>query len=123
MVQIDVTRPDGKTFMIYNSPLPSSTQSGIASNLTEFCSRVFSTDESIMDNLQTYRGQFNYSPDISSPQKMIFSQQDEEVVLNGGASYLMLRTTFGAEDKVENTKVILGEGSSVLWGLMICVGT
>ena len=42
VVQIDVTRPDGKTFMIYNSPLPSSTQSGIASNLTEFCSRVFS---------------------------------------------------------------------------------
>lgn len=115
VVQIDVTRPDGMTFMIYNSPLPSSTLSGIASNLTEFCSRVFSTDESIMDNLETYRGQFNYSPDISSPQKMLFSQQDEEAVLNGEYLFNVTYYLFGAEDKVENTKVILG---GKVFGLM-----
>ena len=84
VIQVDVTRPDGESFMIYNSPLPSSTiSSESTSNLNEYCSRIFSTDESIRDNLQAYTGLFDYSPDLSSPQKMIFSSLDEEVVLKG----------------------------------------
>ncbi|MGH9983915.1 MAG: hypothetical protein ACRD8W_08160, partial [Nitrososphaeraceae archaeon] len=48
VIQVDVSRPDGESFMIYNSPLPSSAISSEGtSNLTEYCSRIFSTDESI----------------------------------------------------------------------------
>ena len=83
VVQVDVTRPDGENFMIYNSALPSSTISESSSNLIEYCSRIFSTDESIRDNLQAYTELFDYSPDLSSPQTMIFSQLDEETVLKG----------------------------------------
>jgi peptide/nickel transport system permease protein len=108
VVQIDVSRPDGETFMIYNSALPSSTISPSTSNLTEFCSRIFSTDESIKDNLQSYSGLFDYNPDLSSPQKMIFSQLDEEVVLKGKYTFNVTYYLFGTEDKVEDTKVILG---------------
>lgn len=116
VIQVDVTRPDGESFMIYNSPLPSSAiSSESSSNLNEYCSRIFSTDESIRDNLQAYTGLFDYSPDLSSPQKMIFSRLDEEAVLKGQYLFNITYYLFGAEDKVENTKVILG---GKVYGLM-----
>ena len=115
VIQVDVTRPDGESFMIYNSPLPSSTLSDNLSNLTEYCSRIFSTDESIRDNLQAYTGLFDYSPDLSSPQKMIFSQLDKDAVLKGKYLFNVTYYLFDPEDKVENTKVILG---GRVYGLM-----
>ena len=115
VIQVDVTRPDGESFMIYNSPLPSSTLSDNLSNLTEYCSRIFSTDESIRDNLQAYTGLFDYSPDFSSPQKMIFSQLDKDAVLRGKYLFNVTYYLFEPEDKVENTKVILG---GRVYGLM-----
>ena len=115
VIQVDVTRPDGESFMIYNSPLPSSTLSDNLSNLTEYCSRIFSTDESIRDNLQAYTGLFDYSPDLSSPQKMIFSQLDKDAVLKGNYLFNVTYYLFVPEDKVENTKVILG---GRVYGLM-----
>jgi peptide/nickel transport system permease protein len=116
VTQVDVTRPDGESLMIFNSPLPSSAVSSESkSNLTEYCSSIFSTDESIRDNLQAYTGLFDYRPDLSSPQKMIFSQFDEEVVLKGKYLFNITYYLFGTEDKVENTKVILG---GKVYGLM-----
>jgi peptide/nickel transport system permease protein len=115
VIQVDVTRPDGESFMIYNSPLPSSTLSDNLANLTEFCSRIFSTDESIRDNLQAYTGLFDYSPDLSSPQKMIFSQLDNDAVLRGKYLFNVTYYLFDPGDKVENTKVILG---GRVYGLM-----
>jgi peptide/nickel transport system permease protein len=115
VIQVDVTRPDGETFMIYNSPLPSSVISESTSNLTEYCSRIFSTDESIKDNLRAYTGLFGYSPDLSSSQEMIFSQLDEEVVLKGKYLFNVTYYLFGTVDKVENTKIILG---GKVYGLM-----
>ena len=115
VIQVDVTRPDGESFMIYNSPLPSSTLSDNLSNLAEYCSRIFSTDESIRDNLQAYTGLFDYSPDLSSPQKMIFSQLDKDAVLRGKYLFNVTYYLFDPEDKVENTKVILG---GRVYGLM-----
>lgn len=115
VIQVDVTRPDGESFMIYNSPLPSSAISESTSNLTEYCSRIFSTDESVRDNLQAYTGLFDYSPDLSSPQKMIFSKLGGEVVLKGTYLFNITYYLFGTEDKVENTKAILG---GRVYGLM-----
>jgi peptide/nickel transport system permease protein len=115
VIQVDVTRPDGESFMIYNSPLPSSAISESTSNLTEYCSRIFSTDESIRDNLQAYTGLFDYSPDLSSPQKIIFSKFDGEEVLKGKYLFNITYYLFGTEDKAENTKVILG---GRVYGLM-----
>ena len=83
--------------------------------MTEYCSRIFSTDESIRDNLQAYTGLFDYSPDLSSPQKMIFSQLDKDAVLRGKYLFNVTYYLFDPEDKVENTKVILG---GRVYGLM-----
>jgi peptide/nickel transport system permease protein len=115
VIQVDITRPDGKSFMIYNSPLPSAAQSEDTSGLTEYCSRIFSTDDSIRDNLQLYTNLFDYSPDLSSPQKMIFSQVDEEMVLRGKYQFNITYYLFDTADRVENTKVILG---GKVYGLM-----
>jgi peptide/nickel transport system permease protein len=115
VIQVDVTRPDGETLMIYNSPLPASTISESTSSLNEYCSRIFSTDESIKDNLRAYTTLFDYSPDLSSPQKMIFSQRDEEIVLKGNYQFNITYYLFGTEDRVEDTKVILG---GKVYGLM-----
>jgi peptide/nickel transport system permease protein len=115
VIQMDVTRPDGESFMIYNSPLPSGAQSEDRSSLAEYCSRIFSTDDSIRDNLQLYTNLFDYSPDLSLPQKMIFSQLDEEVVLKGKYQFNITYYLFDTADRVENTKVILG---GKVYGLM-----
>jgi peptide/nickel transport system permease protein len=115
VIQVDVTRPDGESFMIYNSPLPSGAQSEDRSSLAEYCSRIFSTDDSIRDNLQLYTNLFDYSPDLSLPQKMIFSQLDEEVVLRGNYQFNITYYLFDTADRVENTKVILG---GKVYGLM-----
>lgn len=115
VIQVDITRPDGKSFMIYNSPLPSGAQSEDTSSLPEYCSRIFSTDDSITGNLQLYTSLFDYSPDLSSPQKMIFSQLDEEVVLRGQYQFNITYYLFDTADRVENTKVILG---GKVYGLM-----
>lgn len=115
VIQVDVTRPDGETLMIYNSPLPASTISESTSSLNEYCSRIFSTDESIKGNLRAYTTLFDYSPDLSSPQKMIFSQRDEEIVLKGNYQFNITYYLFGTDDGVEDTKVILG---GKVYGLM-----
>jgi peptide/nickel transport system permease protein len=115
VIQVDVTRPDGESLMIYNSPLPASTVSESTSNLNEYCSRIFSTDESIKDNLRTYTSLFDYSPDLSSPQKTIFSQLDEEMVLRGNYQFNITYYLFDTKDSVEDTKVILG---GKVYGLM-----
>jgi peptide/nickel transport system permease protein len=115
VIQVDVIRPDRQTFMVYNSPLPSASITEGTSNLTEYCSRIFSTDESIRDNLQGYANLFNYRPDISSPQKMIFSQLDKEQVLNGRYTFNITYYLFATDDMVVDTKVILG---GKVFGLM-----
>lgn len=114
VVQIDVMRPDGNDFMIYNSPLPSGV-SNDSSGLSEYCSRVFSTDESIRENLEAYVDLFDYDPDISTPQKMIFSRVDEQAVLKGPYLFNVTYYLFNKGDQVKDIEVILG---GRVYGLM-----
>ena len=114
VVQIDVVRPDGNDFMIYNSPLPSAI-SDDSSGVAEYCSRVFSTDESIRDNLQSYVSLFDYEPDISTPQRMVFSRLDEEALLKGAYLFNITYYLFNEEDQVKDTQIVLG---GKVYGLM-----
>jgi peptide/nickel transport system permease protein len=114
VVQIDVVRPDGNVFMIYNSPLPSGVSDN-SSGLDEYCSRVFSTDESIRENLETYVGLFDYGPDVSTPQKMIFSRLDTPEVLKGPYLFNVTYYLFNEGDQITETELILG---GRVYGLM-----
>lgn len=108
VIQIDVARPDdGGSFMIYNSPLPSAISEDPSAS-TEYCSRIFSTDKSISDNLQAYLDLFDYTPDVSAPQKMIFSAVGEDALVKGSYQFNVTYYLFNTIDTVQDTKVILG---------------
>jgi peptide/nickel transport system permease protein len=94
IIEINVTRPDGRVFKIYSSSLPASSSSSLSGsqgnsgnydNVTqnEYSDRIFSTDHSISDNLRDYARIFSYEPDLSNPQIMIFSDVKTKSVLKG----------------------------------------
>jgi peptide/nickel transport system permease protein len=113
VIQIDIVRPDGRDFSIYNSALPPSLTQGSAQN--EFSTRIFSTDISITQNLRSYKNLFSYAQDETLPQVMIFSQIREEKVLRGNYEVKEKFYLFGSSDFVEKSGLILG---GKVYGLM-----
>ncbi|HET7149642.1 MAG TPA: ABC transporter permease, partial [Candidatus Nitrosopolaris sp.] len=106
VLQIDVVRPDGKDFLIYNSALPPSLNEG--SNQNEFSTRIFSTDSLIIQNLRSYKNIYSYVQDESIPQVMIFSQAGAQKVLRGNYEVKEKFYLFGSSDFVEKSGLILG---------------
>jgi peptide/nickel transport system permease protein len=102
-VQIDVLRPDGNEFQVYFASLPSSQDES-----NEFSARIFSTDRLITDSLAGYSNLFAYTVDPSRPQIMIFSNTEENKVLEG--RYVIRNTfyLFNPSDTVVDSGVILG---------------
>lgn len=113
VLQIDLVRPDGNDFLIYNSALPPSQGEGSAQ--TEFHTRIFSTDSLIIQNLRAYKNLFSYVQDESTPQVMLFSQTGEEKVLKGNYEVKEKFYLFGSSDSVEKSGLILG---GKVYGLM-----
>jgi peptide/nickel transport system permease protein len=113
VLQIDIVRPDGNEFIIYNSALPPSQSEGSAQ--TEFSTRIFSTDSLIIQNLRAYKNIFSYVQDESVPQVMMFSQTGEEKVLKGNYEVKEKFYLFGSSDSVEKSGLILG---GKVYGLM-----
>jgi peptide/nickel transport system permease protein len=102
-LQIDVLRPDGNVFQVYFASMPTALQ-----GKNEFSGRIFSTDKLIQDNLRGYVSLFDYAPDPSSPQIMIFSDTHENKVLKG--TYVIRQTfyLFNQSDSILNSALILG---------------
>jgi len=102
-LQIDVLRPDGNVFQVYFASMPTALQ-----GKNEFSGRIFSTDKLIQDNLRGYVSLFDYAPDPSSPQIMIFSDTHENKVLKG--TYVIRQTfyLFNQNDSILNSALILG---------------
>ena len=113
VLQIDIVRPDRQKFMIYNTPLPPSMQDD--KNVNEFTSRVFSTDSSVREYLQTYKHLFKYDQDTSTPQIMLFSDSVNKQVLKGTYVINERFYLFNQGDSVEEAGLILG---GKVYGLM-----
>ena len=137
--EINVTRPDGHDFRIYYSALPSNAleknregnnqQVGDELQLSdtpqeydnsseqqsEYSSRVFSTDRDISQNLRQYTSLFKYSPDVSRPQIMLFSDTQVKEILKGPYTFRLTFYFFDDQDAVEETRVILG---GTVYGLL-----
>jgi peptide/nickel transport system permease protein len=105
VIRIDVMRPDGKDFLIYDSSLPPSL-SGSEQNY--YSDRVFSTDSLIIQNLAVYKNLFEYPQDETMPQVMIFSKTTNPAVLNGVYHWNEKFYLFGNSDSVETSGLILG---------------
>jgi peptide/nickel transport system permease protein len=116
VLEINVTRPDGLEFRIYYSSLPSNRvleDEGGNSNFNgqeqnTYSSRVFSTNRDISQNLRQYTPSFGYSPDVTRPQIMIFSDTQENEILKGPYTFKLTFYFFDEKDIIEDARVILG---------------
>jgi peptide/nickel transport system permease protein len=113
VLEINVTRPDGQDFRIYYSSLPSNAveQSGddrSSQQPGEYSSRVFSTDRDISKNLRKYTSEYKYSPDVTRPQVMLFSDTQVREILKGPYTFNLTFYFFGEKDLIEQSGVILG---------------
>ncbi|HEU4443718.1 MAG TPA: ABC transporter permease [Nitrososphaeraceae archaeon] len=108
VLEINVTRPDGREFRIFYSSLPPNAGGDTAAQRSETSSRIFSTDKDITKNLRQYGSLFNYSPDVTRPQIMLFSDAEEQRVLKGNYTFKIAFYLFDSEDRVDSVRVIIG---------------
>jgi peptide/nickel transport system permease protein len=110
-LQVDVDRPDDRTFQVYFSSLPPAQQG----EKNDFSSRVFSTDRAITGALAEHVGEFSYGVDPSRPQVMIFSDTQQNKVLKGTYVFKETFYLFDDGDSVTGSGLILG---GRVYGLM-----
>jgi peptide/nickel transport system permease protein len=108
VLEINVTRPDGHDFRIFYSSLPANAGGDTAAEQSETSSRIFSTDKDITKNLRKYSSLFNYSPDVTRPQIMLFSDAEEQTVLKGKYTFKIAFYLFDSKDRVDAVRVIIG---------------
>jgi peptide/nickel transport system permease protein len=108
VLEINVTRPDGHEFRIFYSSLPPNAGGDTAAEQSETSSRVFSTDKDMTKNLRQYSSLFSYSPDVTRPQIMVFSDLEEQRVLKGKYTFKIAFYLFDSNDRVDSVRVIIG---------------
>ena len=103
---VQLTRPDGESFDLISSSLPSPQGTHYV-----FKDTLFSTDSQIHESLRNYLDKYSYNVDPTSPEVMLFSEKDSPTVLKG---IYTLRITFSFfdennnDDKVLHSEFILG---------------
>lgn len=103
VVDVELLRPDGYSFAIISSSLPSPQGQRYV-----FRDTIFSTEHEIQDNLKNYLNKFSYDVDITRPQVMLFSETDKPSVLKGTYVLTITFSLFDQDDKVINSEFILG---------------
>jgi peptide/nickel transport system permease protein len=103
VIDIELSRPDGNSFSIISSSLPSPQGQRYI-----FRDTIFSTENEIRDNLRNYLDRFSYDVDITRPQVMLFSAKDKQSVLKGVYTLNLTFSFFDQDDKVINSEFILG---------------
>jgi len=103
VVDVELLRPDGYSFAIISSSLPSPQGQRYV-----FRDTIFSTEHEIQDNLKNYVNRFSYDVDITRPQVMLFSETDKPSVLKGTYVLTITFSLFDQDDKVINSEFILG---------------
>lgn len=103
VIDVELLRPDGYSFAIISSSLPSPQGQRYV-----FRDTIFSTEHEIQDNLKNYVNKFSYDVDITRPQVMLFSETDKPSVLKGTYVLTITFSLFDQDDKVINSEFILG---------------
>ena len=102
LVDVKLIRPDGKSFTIISTSLPSP-----QNNHYIFRDTVFSTESDIQENLRNYVDQYTYDVDVTRPQVMLFSATDKPNVLKG--TYTLIQNFSFFDQKLDNDKVLNSE--------------
>lgn len=108
LVQLSVTRPDGKSTLLLSSAPPASVSP------TTFGGMMFSTDNSMKKNIQTSI-MLGFPTDSIQSQDMVFSELGQNKVLKG--TYVFRATAYGDPGKIsfEKSQLIIG---GKVYGLM-----
>ncbi len=109
LLQIWVTRPDGKELELISTSLPQS------KTKTLYHGFVFSTDGSIMKNLVKNKDSFVFTIDSLLAQDIVFSKTSENKVLNGYYFFKINLYSVNSKSSLESSKFILG---GKVYGLM-----
>jgi peptide/nickel transport system permease protein len=102
VLKIDVTRPDGTTLHLLSSSLPQS------DGTSTYSDKIFSTSDTIRKNLLLQSQQFSYPIDNLPTKEIIFSKPDTHEVLKGRYLFLISLSGVNSENKISESKLILG---------------
>ena len=102
---VQIGRPDGESFDLISSSLPSPQGTHYV-----FKDTLFSTDSQIHESLRSYQDRYSYNVDVTRPEVMIFSAKNNPSVLKGIYTFRLTFSFFdeNGADKVLNTEFILG---------------
>lgn len=114
VIDISVTRPDGIVMDMYFQTIRNSV-TDFNDNISS--GRIFSTDHEIGKKLDYYLKDFRYEQDSSSPQIMIFSDIENNRVLNGQYKFSIKFYLFNSSDSVIESSLILGGKKYGLLGI------
>ncbi len=104
-IEIELIRPDKNKFNIY---FDSITPSISGSNQSITLGRIFSTDNLIHQKLLDYLKFYDYNQDNSKPEVMLFSNSEKRSIMKGNYTFNVKFYLFNNEDKILNSKFILG---------------
>src|SRR5919198_577205 len=103
LVDVELVRPDGGSFAIISSSLPSPQGQHYL-----FRDTIFSTETEIQDNLRNYINNYSYDVDVTRPQVMLFSAKDRPTVMKGTYTLILAFSFFDKNDEVRSSEFILG---------------
>ena len=104
-IEIELIRPNKNKFDIY---FDSITPSISGSNQSITLGRIFSTDSLIHQKLLDYLKFYDYKQETSKPEVMLFSNQEKRSIMKGNYTFNVKFYLFDNEDKILNSKLILG---------------
>jgi peptide/nickel transport system permease protein len=104
-IEIELIRPNKNKFDIY---FDSITPSISGSNQSITLGRIFSTDSLIHQKLLEYLKFYDYKQETSKPEVMLFSNQEKRSLMKGNYTFNVKFYLFNNEDKILNSKLILG---------------
>jgi peptide/nickel transport system permease protein len=109
LLQIWVTRQDGKEFQLISTSLPQSKTE------TSYHGFIFSTDYSMVKNLRKNQNSFMFPIDSLLAQDIVFSKTEQNTVLQGHYFFKVNLYSVNSKSNFETSKFILG---GKVYGLM-----
>jgi len=109
LLQIWVTRQDGKEFQLISTSLPQSKTE------TSYHGFIFSTDDSMVKNLRKNQNSFMFPIDSLLAQDIVFSKAEQNTVLQGHYFFKVNLYSVNSKSNLETSKFILG---GKVYGLM-----
>ena len=109
LLQIWVTRPDGKEFQLISTSLPQS------KTATSYHGFIFSTDDSMVKNLRKNQSNFMFPIDSLLAQDIVFSKTEQNTVLQGHYFFKANLYNVNSKPSLDTSKFILG---GKVYGLM-----